>query len=222
INQRDGFFLVSRKPAESWQWTDLEGSTLIPVGFTPVPIMSLKAAMKRRGVSIDKVRFIEGLSAEDALARFRNRDADYIHLPNPQAQELVQEGAGFIATPVGIDLGYICYSSFAATPEFIESRPETVQKFVNGFYKAQKWLAVSEVSDIAVRATPLFPGIDRAVITASIRSYKDLQTWADDPLIGEDGYDAMRDLIIEGGLVRTRAPYERLVRPEFAMRAMAE
>ena len=37
INQRDGFFLLSRIPVENWAWKDLEGSTLIPIGFTPVP-----------------------------------------------------------------------------------------------------------------------------------------------------------------------------------------
>src|SRR5919106_5666035 len=37
INQRDGFFLVSHAPTEGWTWQDLEGASVIPVGFTPVP-----------------------------------------------------------------------------------------------------------------------------------------------------------------------------------------
>ncbi len=220
INQRDGFFLVGRKPAENWKWTNLEGVSLIAVGFTPVPLMSLKAAMKRHGVSEAKVRLIAGLSAAEALSRFRSGGADYIQMPNPQARQLVHEGAGHIATPVGADLGYLCYSSFAATPEFIEIHPETIQKFVNGFYKAQQWLVTSAASEAAARVAPFFPGIGSEVIEASIREYKAQQTWATTPLIGRDGYDAMRDLLIEGGLVKSRAPYERLVRPQFAQRAI--
>ena len=33
INQRDGFLLLSRQPVEGWGWKELEGSTLIPIGF---------------------------------------------------------------------------------------------------------------------------------------------------------------------------------------------
>ena len=101
INQRDGFFLVSRGPAESWTWKDLEGSRLIPVGFTPVPWTSLRSAMRTNGVDLDRVRLIEGLSAEESIENFRAGEADYVHLPHPQAQQLIDEGAGHLATAVG-------------------------------------------------------------------------------------------------------------------------
>lgn len=41
----------------------------------------------------------------------------------------------------------------------------------------------------------------------------------DTPAIGIDGYDAMRDILIAGGLVKRRRPYERLAPPEYARRA---
>ena len=75
INSRDGFFLVSRRPVERWRWTDVEGSTLIPVGFTPVPLTSLRAVLVRHGVDIGNVTLVEGLSVEEALDRFRAGDA---------------------------------------------------------------------------------------------------------------------------------------------------
>ena len=50
--------------------------------------------------------------------------------------------------------------------------------------------------------------------------YKDQETWPQNALIGEDGYDSMRDILIDGGLVTGRHPYERLVRPEFARNAI--
>ncbi len=87
INQRDGFFLVSRRPAEGWQWKALEGATLAPVGFTPVPWTTLRAALVRHGVSLERVRLVQGLPMQEALERYRNGSADYIHLPSPQAQQ---------------------------------------------------------------------------------------------------------------------------------------
>ena len=222
INQRDGFFLVSRSPAESWTWKDLEGSRLIPVGFTPVPWTSLRSAMRTNGVDLDRVRLIEGLSAEESIENFRAGEADYVHLPHPQAQQLIDEGAGHLATAVGPTLGYVCYSSFAAAPAFLESRPETVARFVRGVYEAQRWLVSNDAGDVGSMIASFFPGTARTGLERGIRAYKEQQTWADDPLIGEDGFAAMRDLLIDGGLVRGSHEYDRVVRPEFALRAIED
>ena len=222
INQRDGFFLVSRTPTDAWQWSDLEGSTLIPIGFTPVPLTSLTAALRKHGVDIDGITMLKGLSAEDALAAFRNGDADYIHMPNPQAQTIIEDGAGYLAASLGSEHDYLCYSSFAATPTFIEERPEVVHRFVRGFNKAQQWLAAAESEAVAERVKPFFTGVSDSVLRASITRYKSLGIWPDSPGIGVDGYNAMRQVLIDGGLVRADHPYERLIRPEFAERAMSE
>ena len=220
INRRDGFFLVSRQPTDGWKWADLEGASMIPVGFTPVPWMSLRSAMKRHGVDIAKVRLIEGLTAQEALDRFRSGDGDYIHMPNPQAEQLVQDGVGYFASAIGSVLEYLCYSSFAVRPEYLETKREVAQRFVRGFHSAQKWLAASDSEAVAAMVAPFFPETDQVVVEQSIQRYREQSTWAEDPLIGEDGYLAMRDVVIEGGLVKGRHPYSRLVRPEFAFSAM--
>jgi NitT/TauT family transport system substrate-binding protein len=220
INQRDGFFLISRGQVEDWKWSGLEGATVIPVGFTPVPWMSLRYALNLHGVDLARVKLVEGLQADEALSRFRNGEADYIHMPNPQAQQLIEDGVGHFATAIGPELGHICYSSFAATPDFLESRQETVRKFVRGFYNAQKWLASNDASVVADTAAPFFPETPSVVLERSIRRYKEQNTWAESPVIGEEGFDAMRDLLIDGGLVKESHPYVKVVRPEFALEAI--
>ena len=222
INQRDGFFLVSRTPTDNWRWSDLKGSTLIPIGFTPVPLTSLTAALRKRAVDIDGITLLRGMSAGDALAAFRNGDADYIHMPNPQTQTLIEEGAGYLAASLGSEHGYLCYSSFAATPAFIDEQPDIIHRFVRGFYKAQQWLAAAESEAVAERVKPFFAGVSDSVLQDSIARYKSLGIWPDSPEIGVDGYNAMRQVLIDGGLVKAHHPYERLVRPEFAQQAMAQ
>lgn len=221
INRGDGFFLIGRAPADNWRWRDLEGATLIPIGFTPVPLTTLSAALRKRGVDIGKIRMLSGLSADDALAAFRRGDADYIHMPNPQAQALIADGVGCIAAELGREHGYLCYSSFAAAPRFIETLPHIIDRFTRGFYKAQQWLASTAAPEIAARVAPFFPECPPAVLERSVSQYKALGTWSTAPAIGIDGYNAMRDALIAGGLVKRPHPYERLVRPEFAHRAMS-
>ncbi len=216
INSRDGFFLVSRHNVESWNWKTLEGATVAPVGFTPVPWNSLRAAMLKNDVDLDAVNLVAGLSAQDAIEAFRSGRADYVHLPHPQAGSLVAEGVGYIAVALGPQLGHICYSSFAAMPEYIASNPATIQSFVNGFDDALAWLASAQDEEVAQRAAPFFPDLSQDHLRDFIHQYRANQTWPQSSLITPESFNAMRDILIDGGLVKARHPYDRLVRPEFA------
>lgn len=222
INQRDGFFLLSRETTDDWTWADLVGKTLIPVGFTPVPYTTLQAAMRWHGVDPASVHLLGGLSAEQMLSGFRNGDADYLQVPYPFAGQLVNEGTGHLAATLGRESGYVCYSSFAATPSYVEQNPETVQRFVNGYARAQQWIARNEPEVVADCIAPVFPEYDRALLADGVRRYKAAGVWATDPMIGREGFGRMRDALITGGLVQGAHPYEKIVRPEFAQRAMAE
>ena len=75
---------------------------------------------------------------------------------------------------------------------------------------------------MADRIAPVFPEYDRAVLAEGVQRYKDAGVWATDPNITRHGFDRMRDALISGGLVREPHPYESIVRPEFAERAVAE
>jgi NitT/TauT family transport system substrate-binding protein len=222
INQRDGFFLVSRRPVAGWRWTDLEGTSLIPVGFTPVPWSSLRLALRRQGVDQEKVRLVREPTADGAMERFRQGGADYIHLPNPQAQQLVEEGAGHVAVAVGPVVGPVCYSSLAVAPAYLEASADVLHQFLRGLHRAQRWLAAGETAEVAGTIGPFFPDVSEAVLSRSVELYREQGTWAADPRIDEAGYVAMRDLLMQGGLVTGHYAYDRVVRPEFAERAVEE
>ena len=216
INQRDGFFLVSRDRVDGWEWEMLEGSTLAPVGFTPVPWNSLRAAMLKHGVNLESVSLVSGLSAHEALAQFRSGAVDYVHMPHPQAGLLVAEGSGYLATPIGPELGHICYSSFAAMPSFIDSNPDTVQAFVNGFDDALHWLSGAEDAEVVDRVEPFFAALDSKLLLDCVSQYRANRTWPESAAITESSFNGMRDILIDGGMVRGCHKYDRLVRPEFA------
>lgn len=222
INRKDGFFLLSRRPTDHWRWADLAGATLIPVGFTPVPYATLQAAMRWRGVDPASVNLLPGLTAEEMLARFRNGDADYLQVPNPYAVSLLQEGSAHLAATLADESGYVCYSSFAATQSYIEQNPNTVQQFVNGYAKAQRWVAESDPAAVAARIAGIFPEYPRETLLESVQRYQAAGVWAANPQIGRQGYDRMRDALIAAGLVQSPHPYDRIVQPEFAARATTE
>ena len=219
INSRDGFFLVSRRNVDAWNWKMLEGATVAPVGFTPVPWNSLRAAMLKHDVDLDAVNLLTDLSAQDAIEAFRCGRADYVHLPHPQAGILATDGIGHIAVALGPELGHICYSSFAAMPSYIDANPTTIQSFVNGFDDALAWLATAEDEQVAERAASFFPEIGQDLLRNFIRQYRASHTWPESSLITRHSYDSMRDILIDGGLVKASHAYDRLVRPEFAQKS---
>ena len=220
INSRDGFFLVSRHSVDAWDWKMLEGMTVAPVGFTPVPWNSLRAAMLKHDVDLDAVNLATALSAQDAIEAFRLGRVDYVHLPHPQAGMLVAEGVGHIAVALGPELGHICYSSFAAMPSVIDDNPAMIQSFVNGFDDALAWLAVAGDEQVAEHTAPFFPDLSQDLLQDFIHQYRANHTWPKSSMITPRSYDSMRDILMDGGLVRAGHDYVRLVRPEFSHASM--
>ena len=216
ITSRDGFFLVGRKPQDQFQWSDLKGATLIPVELLPMPVASLKYALKRKGVELSEMRIIEGIPIQEATKAFRRGEGDFIHLPQPGTEQLIQEGAGHLCAALGQINGHISYSSFAVTQRLIHANPGLIHRFTRGFYNAQKWLAESDSQAIAKTVAAFFPEIESVVLVKAIDRYKEQDTWAKDPLLRVDGFDALQEILVEAGLVKSRQPYERIVHTEFA------
>ncbi len=222
INSRDGFFLVGRTPQEQFQWASLKGATLIPVGFSPMPKASLKYALKEKGVELAEVRLIDGLSLQEAMDAFRGGEGDFIHVPQPSMEQLVHEGAGDLAAAIGPVTGHIAYSSFAVNQVFIDSKTEVLHRFTQGFYNAQRWLAEKEAREVAEAVSSFFPNVGKTIIERAVARYKKQDTWAKDPLLRESGFNTLQKILMEAGLTKSRQSYERIVRTDFAKKAIGQ
>ena len=222
INQRDGFFLVSRTPTDNWQWSDLEGATLIPIGFTPVPLTSLTAALRKHSVDIDSITMLKGLSAEDALAAFRRGDADYIHMPNPQAQALIEDGAGYLAASSAASTATSAIAHSPPHPHSSTSSPKSstascaasTRRSSGSPLPPRRSSPSASSPSSQVSPTPccrpvspatspskfgLIPPTSASTATTQCARSSSTEVW-----------------------YMGRHPYERLVRPEFAQQAMTE
>ena len=216
INSRDGFFVLGRERADTFQWEDFEDSTIIPVGFSPMPWASFQYALRNHGVAVEGLTLLSGLGLEEAIAAFQDDQADFIHLPEPAAEQILAEGAGHLTLALGTVNGHIAYSSFAATNAFLETRPEVVQRFVAGYSKALTWLAAAEPAQISNAVTPFFPDTDSELLTRSIARYQSQQTWPTNPHLGRPQYEGLQEILVAAGMVKERQAYEKVVATEFA------
>ena len=112
INARDGFFVLGRQPPEEFnqeefnqkefnqggfRWESLRGATVIPVGFTDMPWASFQFALRRHGIDPAELNLIPGLQLTEAIAAFLSGRGDFVHLPQPAAEELIAGGQGHLA-----------------------------------------------------------------------------------------------------------------------------
>ena len=219
INSRDGFFVLSRRPQEQFRWDSLRGATVIPVGFSPMPWASFQYALRRNGVQPEELKLIPDLPLDQATATFLRGQGDFIHLPQPAAEELMAEGQAHLAVALGPVNGHLAYSSFTATNRFLDTRPEAAASFVKAFARALKWLDENEAAEVAAQVESFFPGVSSDLIVGSVRRYKAQETWSADPRLEPPEYEALQDILIDAGLVQERQPYSKVVRPEFARAA---
>ena len=221
INARDGFFILSRPTNTRFQWEALRGATVIPVGFSAMPPASFQFALRNHGVDPSEVNLIPGLPLDEAVATFRNGQGDFIHLPQPTAEQLIADGTASLAVALGPANGHIAYSSFAATNEFLDRNPDLVDRFIKGYARALTWLRDREPATIGEIVAPFFPGVTNEVIVQSVKRYKDQETWPADPHLEEPEFEGLQDILVAAGMVKQRQAYARVVRPEFAQAALA-
>jgi NitT/TauT family transport system substrate-binding protein len=220
INSRDGFFILGSRP-QTFSWESLRGARVIPVGFSVMPWASFQYALRRHGIETSELDLLTGLSLDDAVAAFREGDAEYIHVAEPVVEQLIADGVGHLLAALGPENGHLAYSSFAATHSFLESRADTAARFTLGFARALQWLSSSAPADAAEAVAEFFPGTSKEVLAASIGRYKEQDQWPASPVLGQPEYESLHDVLLAAGLCQERQPYSKVVRTDIAEAAVA-
>ena len=221
INSKDGFFVISRTKLDNFQWESFTEAKVIPVDFSPMPWASFRYALQRHNIDPSKVDLLAGLNLDDAMAAFREGKAEYIHVPQPAAEELLEDGSGHLAVALGPENGHLAYSSFAATHHFLETQPDTVHRFTVGYANALDWLAAHDASEVGGAVAEFFPGASLELVTKSIARLKDQDNWHTDPTLSQPQYENLHDILLAAGLAKTRQPYNKIVRTDITEVALA-
>ncbi len=221
INDRDGFYIVSRKPVENFRWKDLEGATVVPASFGVQPWACLMFCLREEGVETDRVTLVEGLSSmQEAEEAFRAGEGDYVHLQNPNALNVVADGVGHLAASVGESLGPIAFSTLVMSRRFLTAEPAIAEAFMRAYLAARQWVLKSDAQIVAETLHPLFPETPAPVLARSVEGYKDLGTWRPHPGIPRKSYERALDMWLAAGQITRRYPYEKVVTTELIEKVM--
>jgi len=221
LTQRDGSFLVGREPADQFDWSDMEGSLVIPGRKGGVPYMTFEYVLKSKGlVPGENLTFDDSIQFALMAGAFTGGHGDYVTIFEPTASMIEAEGKGYILASIGAESGEIPYTAYFASRSYIKKNSGLIQKFVNAIYKAQIWVDEHSAKEIAELIAPSFPDTDVKILESSIARYKDIEAYAKTPVMKEEAYEKLQTVMSEAGELKQKAPFDKVVNNSFAEKAV--
>lgn len=220
LTQRAGNFLVAREEMPSFTWENLKGSTVLGGRKGGMPEMVFEYILKQNGIDPAKdLEIDQSIDFGSTAAAFSSGLGDFSVEFEPSATALEKEGAGYVVASLGVDSGYVPYTSYSAKTSFMEENPEIIQKFTNALQKGMDYVQTHTPEEIAAVIEPQFAETDLETITTIVKRYYEQDTWKENLIFEKDSFDLLQDILESAGELEARVEYKNLVTTEYAAEA---
>ena len=221
LTQRAGNFLVAREEMPDFKWEDLKGRKVLGGRKGGMPEMVFEYILKQNGLDPQKDLSIDqSIDFGATAAAFTGDDsADFTVEFEPSATALEKQGEGYVVASLGVDSGYVPYTSYSAKTSYMKKNPDIMQKFTNALQKGMDYVQSHTPEEIAEVIKPQFPETELDTVTTIVKRYYDQDTWKENLVFGQDGFELLQDILEDAGELKERTPYAELVNTEFAQNA---
>ena len=138
----------------------------------------------------------------------------------PSATALEKEGAGYVVASLGVDSGYVPYTSYSAKTSYLDENPQIIQKFTNALQRGMDYVQSHTPEEIAEVIEPQFPETDLDTLTTIVKRYYEQDTWKENLIFHEESFELLQDILEGAGELQSRTSYKDLVTVEFAEKAV--
>lgn len=221
LTQRAGNFLVAREEMPEFQWTDLKGRKVLGGRKGGMPEMVFEYILKQKGLNPQKdVLIDQSIDFGSTAAAFAgDASSDFTVEFEPSATALEKEGTGHVVASLGVDSGYVPYTSYSAKTSYLKENADTIQKFTNGLQKGMEFVQTHTPEEIAEVIAPQFPETDADTLTTIVKRYYEQDTWKENLVFEKESFELLQDILEEAGELSERTSYNDLVTTEFAEKA---
>ena len=221
LTQRAGNFLVAREEMPDFKWEDLKDKKVLGGRKGGMPEMVFEYILRKNGLDPQKDLTIDqSIDFGYTAAAFTgDTSADFTVEFEPSATALEKEGAGYVVASLGVDSGYVPYTSYSAKTSYMEKNPEIIQKFTNALQKGMEYVQSHTPEEIAEVIAPQFAETDLDTVTAIVKRYYDQDTWKSNLIFEKESFDLLQDILESSGELKERVPYEELVTTTYAKKA---
>lgn len=217
LTQKDGSFLVSKEPTDNFSWTDLVGKTVIPGRKGGVPYMTLEYVLKQNGINPQTDLVLDDSIKFDLMAgAFTGGDAEYVTLFEPTASMTQDAEKGYVVASVGEAAGEVPYTAYCAKNSYIETNSEIIEGFTRAIYKGEQWVKEHTALEVAEKIQEFFPDTTIESLENSVQKYKDIDAWKQDPVLKEEAFNKLQEIMTEAGELEKQAPYDKVVNNYYA------
>ena len=221
LTQRAGNFLVAREEMPDFKWEDLKGKKVLGGRKGGMPEMVFEYILCKNGLDPQKDLTIDqSIDFGSTAAAFTGDvSADFTVEFEPSATALEKEGAGYVVASLGVDSGYVPYTSYSAKTSYMEKNPEIIQKFTNALQKGMEYVQSHTPEEIAKVIAPQFAETDLDTVTAIVKRYYDQNTWKSNLIFEKESFELLEDILEDSGELSERVSYENLVTTKYAQAA---
>lgn len=205
VNEKDGFFIIGRKPEPDFTWERLKGRSVL-VDHGGQPTVMFRFACFKRGLDYGAIRAIDAGSTEKMIAAWQAGEGDYLHLQGPAPQQLEHDGQGHIVASLGDAIGPCAFSSLAATREWLAT--DMARAFTRAYRAGRAWLIATPAAEVAKVEASFFPEIHPEVLAATIAAYQKLGNWSPHIEITRPAFEATLDIYLQDRKITRRHRYE--------------
>lgn len=217
----DGSFLVGREADSDFSYEKLKGTHVIAGRKGGVPYMTLEYLLGQHGVTPENTNLDNSIQFSMMGSSFASGVGDYVTLFEPTATEFELTGQGHILASIGEDSGEIPYTAYFANKSYMEENSDVISAFTRAIYKGQQYVANANAEDVANLMVDFFPDTDVSVLTKVVERYRDIGAWATDPVLEQDSFERLQDVMQSAGELDVRADYSEVVDTSFAKAAMS-
>ena len=217
MTKRDGAFLIARNDTDNFKWQDLKGKTIIPGRKGGVPYMTFEYVLKKNGLKPGVDVILDDSIKFDLMAgAFASGNADYVTLFEPTASLTEKQNKGYIVKSIGESAGEVPYTAYFAKKSYIKQNEDIIKGITKAIYEGQKWVKEHSAKEIASTIQSFFPDSDVETLATAIQTYKDIDAWNDTPVLKEESFNKLQEIMTEAGELKEKAPYNKIVNNKYA------
>ena len=217
LTQKDGSLLVSKEKTDNFKWTDLIGKTIIPGRKGGVPYMTFEYVLKKNGINPQTdVNLDDSIKFDLMAGAFTGGNAEYVTLFEPTASMTQDAGKGDIVASVGEAAGEVPYTAYCAKKSYIAQNSDIIEGFTKAIYKGEQYVKEHTAQEIAEKIQNYFPDTTLESLTKSVQTYKNIEAWKENPILKEEAFDKLQEIMTMAGELTQKAPYEKIVNNSYA------
>lgn len=223
LTKRDGSFLVGRVEEPDFDWSSLKGKTIIGGRAGGMPLMTLQYVLRAHGLEpgVD-VEVIDTIQFNLMGGAFDGGTGDYVTLFEPTATEFERAGKGYIVANVGLASGEVPYTVYLVSQTKLQEDADFVERFLRAIYRAQCWIQTATDEEVAEAMEPFFPDASIESLKIVANSYRATDSWKQDPIMQEEDYERLLDIIADAGELSMRPDFSALVDNSIAEKVVSE